>query len=39
MAGQEVLLDQLTAVQQRRVRGGLSHPFFWAGIELLGTPW
>lgn len=39
VAGQELLLDQLTAVQQRRVRGGLSHPFFWAGIELLGTPW
>jgi len=39
VAGQEVLLDQLSTVQQRRVSGSLSHPFFWAGIELLGTPW
>jgi CHAT domain-containing protein len=39
VAGQEVLLNQLTPSQQRRVGGGLSHPFFWAGIQLLGTPW
>jgi CHAT domain-containing protein len=39
LAGQEVLLDRLSDDQQRRVSGGLSHPFFWAGIELLGTPW
>jgi len=37
--GQEVLLDQLKPAQQRRVSQGLDHPFFWAGIELLGTPW
>ena len=33
------LLQKLTTQQQRRVEGGLSHPYFWSGIELLGTPW
>lgn len=33
------LLVGLTPVQIQRVAGGLSNPFFWAGIELLGTPW
>jgi CHAT domain-containing protein len=35
----QVLLDNLSAEQIRRVAGGLTHPYFWAGIELLGTPW
>ena len=33
------LLQNLTPQQQRRVEAGLQHPFFWAGIALLGTPW
>lgn len=33
------LLTDLTREQQRRVSTGLSHPFFWGGIELLGVPW
>ena len=33
------LLVNLTSVQQRRIASGLSHPFFWAGIELIGSPW
>jgi len=33
------LLQNLTLQQQRRVETGLQHPFFWAGITLLGTPW
>lgn len=33
------LLVNLTPVQQRRIAGGLGHPFFWAGIELIGSPW
>lgn len=33
------LLEQLSATQQRRVRDGLDHPFFWSGISLLGAPW
>jgi len=33
------LLQGLTSVQQRRVASGMANPFFWAGIELLGTPW
>lgn len=37
--GGEILLDDLTPTQQQRVQGGLSHPFFWSGITLLGTPW
>jgi len=34
-----VLLKNLTPSQQRRIEAGLSHPFYWAGITLLGTPW
>lgn len=33
------LLEDLTSSQQRRVADGLSHPFFWAGITMLGVPW
>ena len=33
------LLCQLTESQQRRIASGLEHPFYWAGITLLGTPW
>ncbi|MCP9850053.1 CHAT domain-containing protein [Cyanobium sp. Morenito 9A2] len=33
------LLADLTPAEQRRVSRGLQHPFYWAGIELLGTPW
>jgi CHAT domain-containing protein len=35
----EVLISGLTQTQQRRVEGGLSNPYFWAGIELLGSAW
>lgn len=38
-AGGDVLLTGLTTAQQRRIAGGLQHPFFWAGIQVLGTPW
>lgn len=38
-AGGATLLTGLTPAQQRRVSGGLQNPFFWSGIELLGTPW
>ena len=34
-----VLLSGLTKVQQRRASNGLSNPFYWSGIELLGSPW
>ena len=34
-----VLSTGLTTAQQRRAAGGLSNPYFWAGIELLGSPW
>lgn len=33
------LLSNLTKEQQRRIASGMSHPYFWAGIALLGTPW
>ena len=33
------LLQKLTPAERQRIRDGLSHPFFWAGITLLGTPW
>ncbi|MCP9927028.1 CHAT domain-containing protein [Cyanobium sp. CH-040] len=38
-SGQVPLLTNLTLAQQQRIRTGLSHPFFWAGITLLGSPW
>ncbi|MEB3331515.1 MAG: CHAT domain-containing protein [Synechococcaceae cyanobacterium] len=34
-----VVLKDLTISQQRRIASGLRHPFYWAGITLLGTPW
>ena len=33
------LLLNLTPSQQRRVSSGVNNPFFWAGIELMGSPW
>jgi len=33
------LFGGLNDAQQRRVADGLSNPYFWAGIELLGSPW
>lgn len=38
-ANGEVLLSGLTSAEQRRVASGMQHPFYWAGIQLLGTPW
>jgi len=35
----QILLSGLTTAQQRRVAAGLGNPYFWAGIELLGSPW
>jgi len=33
------LLQDLTAEQRRRISAGVQNPFFWAGIELIGSPW
>ena len=33
------LLTDLSPSQKRRVAQGVSNPFFWAGIELMGAPW
>lgn len=35
----QILLEDLSESQQRRVAAGLNHPFFWAGITMLGVPW
>ena len=35
----QILLSDLNNSQKRIVRNGLSNPFFWAGIELMGSPW
>jgi CHAT domain-containing protein len=35
----QILLEDLSASQQQRVADGLRHPFFWAGITMLGVPW
>ena len=34
-----ILLTGLSLAQQQRISDGLTHPFFWSGITLLGTPW
>lgn len=34
-----ILLTNLTKEQQRRVKDGLKNPYFWAGVELIGSPW
>ena len=36
---QEPLLKDLTPGQRRRISAGVQNPFFWAGIELIGSPW
>ncbi len=33
------LLTGLTSAQQRRISSGMTHPYFWAGVQLIGTPW
>ncbi len=35
----EPLLTGLNMTQQRIVKNGISNPFFWAGIELMGSAW
>ena len=39
--GNTALLEfrELTELQQSRITNGMRHPFFWSGIELIGTPW
>ena len=34
-----MLLQNLSKEQQRRVQDGLQHPYFWASVELIGSPW
>ena len=33
------LLTGLTPSQVQRMKQNTAHPFYWAGIQLLGTPW
>jgi CHAT domain-containing protein len=33
------LLTGLSDNQQTRVANGMNHPFYWSGIQLMGTPW
>jgi CHAT domain-containing protein len=33
------LLVNLTPAQRQLSAAGFSHPFFWAGIKLIGSPW
>ena len=33
------LLANLSLDQQARIRQGLKHPYFWAGITMLGSAW
>ena len=38
-AGDQPLLNGLNAAQRNLGEAGFSHPYFWAGIQLLGSPW
>lgn len=38
-ASGEVLLAGLDASQRRMAASGLMHPYFWGGIQLMGSPW
>ena len=38
-AGEVPLLTELTPAQRRRIAGGVQHPYFWSGIELIGSAW
>ena len=38
-AGDDPLLNELSPAQRRRITAGVQNPFFWAGIELVGSPW
>ncbi|MCP9794936.1 CHAT domain-containing protein [Synechococcus lacustris] len=38
-ASGEVLLAGLDASQRRIAASGLTHPYFWGGIQLMGSPW
>jgi len=38
-ASGEVLLAGLDASQRRMAASGLTHPYFWGGIQLMGSPW
>lgn len=38
-AGDAPLLNELSPAQRRRITAGVQNPFFWAGIELVGSPW
>ena len=33
------LLQGLSGVQRSRLQNGLSHPYYWAGIQMMGVPW
>ena len=35
----QLLLNELTPAQRRRLNQGLQNPFYWAGISLMGAPW
>lgn len=38
-ASGEILLAGLDASQRRIAASGLTHPYFWGGIQLMGSPW
>jgi CHAT domain-containing protein len=35
----EILIDNLTPNQQRKLKSRFDHPFFWAAHIMLGLPW
>jgi CHAT domain-containing protein len=35
----DALIRGLTPSQQRRFERGFANPYFWAGIELMGSAW
>lgn len=37
--GDEILVPDLNALQREKYRIGLSAPYYWAGIQMIGMPW
>lgn len=37
--GGSTLLTGITPAQQRRYASGFRHPYFWAAVQLIGSPW
>jgi hypothetical protein len=39
VGGEEVLITGLNRGQQLQLAHAISHPYYWAGVVLSGSPW